>query len=479
MEDYNNFVVIFDDEFEKLYSDDLSCLSISHYLEKLFLIILNHYIEIKLEDLSNQNQINAIHINYLFHYFEFQTFHSIQYETYSSDVYNLKIVKKVIKHYYNIVVDKLNEYHFNTILSEFTRINAIDVPEQRTPEWFEQRLKLISASEAYKAINIKAPSGYKNLILSKLGYSGPRPRGVAINHGVVFEIASQMMYEFRNGITIKEYGCLPHSDYVFIGASPDGIVSSAKKESNLISRMKIGRMLEIKNPSSRSIIILNDYNQAEYRRIIPTGYYYQIQLQLEVCNLQYCDFLETKITYYDSFDEFKEDNYILSELTIPHNKYIPITNLNSEGMEKGLIIKIIDYSQSDTKISSILFPLDGDYTIEAFTKWIDEEKEIYKQKISSDSFEFEPIYWKCDVYEVKTVEKDQTFINDKIISGLQSCWNEIESDRTLTSSELLLKYKDFLEYESDTEDQQPRKIRRIIKNKNKVEKVKMIFTDDD
>tara|TARA_B100001093_G_C26811787_1_gene1007876 strand:- start:608 stop:2056 length:1449 start_codon:yes stop_codon:yes gene_type:complete len=481
MIDYNTFLVKFNEEFEKQFDNNLYYLSIFYHQLILFLNILNHFVEIDLDDLDNHEEINKIYSNYLKHYFEFQTFHSIEYDNFTSDIYNLKIIKKLIKHYYTIILEKLKEYHLNVILPEFTRINSIDVPEQRTLAWFAQRLKLISASEAYKAININAPSGYKNLILSKLGYSGSRPSGEAINHGVVFEIASQVMYEFRNEIIIKEYGCLPHSKHTFIGASPDGIVCSVKRESNLISQMKLGRMLEIKNPSSRSIIILKDYDQKKYRKFISTGYYYQIQLQLEVCNLQYCDFLETKITYYDNFNDFKKDEYNLLESPTPLNKHIPTTNLNSEGMEKGLIIKIIDFSDQETKIKSILFPLDGDYNQDTFNNWIEKESIKYRNKINSDSFEFVPIYWKCDIYEVKTVERDQTFINEKIIPGLKSCWEEIEQDRLLNYDELRLKYNKYLEYDTSSNnlvdsDEHPKKLRRIEKKEET--KIKIVFTND-
>ena len=54
-----------------------------------------------------------------------------------------------------------------------------------------------------------------------------------------------------------------HIDY--FGASPDGIVSYESKNKDYV-----GRMLEIKCPKSRKI-----------DGIIPIGYYYQIQGQLE------------------------------------------------------------------------------------------------------------------------------------------------------------------------------------------------------
>ena len=38
-------------------------------------------------------------------------------------------------------------------------------------------------------------------------------------------------------------------------------------------------------------------------------YYIQMQLQMEVCDLNDCDFVETKFVEYDSFEDFKNDKY--------------------------------------------------------------------------------------------------------------------------------------------------------------------------
>ena len=57
-----------------------------------------------------------------------------------------------------------------------------------------------------------------------------------------------------------------------------------------------GRMLEIKNVVSREIT-----------GIQKSEYWIQMQLQMEVCELNECDFLETKFIEYLSYEEFKED----------------------------------------------------------------------------------------------------------------------------------------------------------------------------
>ena len=84
-------------------------------------------------------------------------------------------------------------------------------------------------------------------------------------------------------------------------------------------------MLEIKCPYSREIT-----------GIVPQMYWKQVQGQLEVCDLEVCDFLECKITQYDSQEQFYEDG---DEFT------------TEGGLEKGAILV---YSDSNNNYYYIL-----------------------------------------------------------------------------------------------------------------------------
>ena len=96
--------------------------------------------------------------------------------------------------------------------------------------------------------------------------------------------------------TITDFGCIPHSELSYIGASPDGINTNPQSD-------RYGRMLEVKNIVNREI-----------NGIPKMDYWIQMQLQLEVCDLNYCDFLETKFTEYEDREEFDNDgNFRLDE----------------------------------------------------------------------------------------------------------------------------------------------------------------------
>ena len=88
-------------------------------------------------------------------------------------------------------------------------------------------------------------------------------------------------------------------------------------------------MVEIKNVVSREI---NQNPKMEY--------YIQMQMQMEVCDLDSCDFIETKFVEYDCFSDFKEDN----------NKY-----------EKGMICVILDKSNDSANFIYEYAPLFENY----------------------------------------------------------------------------------------------------------------------
>jgi len=107
--------------------------------------------------------------------------------------------------------------------------------------------------------------------------------------GVKYEPVSSAYYCHVKQTKIQEYGCIVHPLYPFIGASPDGI-------NVLESSPCYGRMLEIKNPYSREIT----GNPKE-------EYWVQCQVQMEVCDLDACDFLETKFVEYETEEAFRAD----------------------------------------------------------------------------------------------------------------------------------------------------------------------------
>ena len=107
-------------------------------------------------------------------------------------------------------------------------LNGLPQPEQRTPEWYSYRHTVITASSMSQIFEGK--SKYKNILKEKVLPEKERQfsNTAALSHGVRNEPVAQSIYELLTETKISEYGCIKHPSIPYIGASPDGIVTSSK-----------------------------------------------------------------------------------------------------------------------------------------------------------------------------------------------------------------------------------------------------------
>ena len=137
-----------------------------------------------------------------------------------------------------------------------------------------------------------------------------------------------VFYELINNVKILEFGLIPHPKFKIFGASPDGICS------NDSPKEFIGRMLEIKVPPKR-----------KFTKTVPSHYGYQMQGQLECCDLEECDFLQVKIEEYDNEEDYLNDKYIYNGVLKE--------GYNSENYPKGCTLT---YQKKDSLSYSYLYP---------------------------------------------------------------------------------------------------------------------------
>jgi hypothetical protein len=169
-----------------------------------------------------------------------------------------------------------------------TRIAAIfarpQVP-QRTPAWYKQGQEILTASEFAGLYG--SERAYASLVLSKAVTSELRMsnRGACptfemspFSWGIRFEPVVKSVFENAWGVTITDCGRITHGTDPNLAASPDGIFTTARDPQML------GRLIEIKCPISRPI------NQG-----IPFEYWCQMQIQMEVCDIDECQYLEVSI----------------------------------------------------------------------------------------------------------------------------------------------------------------------------------------
>lgn len=284
-------------------------------------------------------------------------------------------------------------------------------PEQRTNEWYIFRYNLLSASNAYKAIGRQAERN--SLICEKCQplkqvSDNEEPKSVNLNSplhwGQKYEPLSILLYESHNEAKIEEYGCIQHDDYNFIGASPDGI--NIKKDSHLF-----GRMLEIKNVVSR---IINGIPKREY--------WVQMQLQMEVCDLDLCDFVETKFTEYPNEETFINDKV--------HNS------------EKGVMMYFNDNNNKPFYVYKPLYI--SNY---AYDAWEEEQMTTYSHNMTW----IKNIYWKLDTYSCVLVKRDRQWFSENL-NAFKETWDTILKERVEGFSHRLPKTRIKKEIEQSKDD---------------------------
>lgn len=258
--------------------------------------------------------------------------------------------------------------------SKVEALKKIPVVEQRSEEWYNLRQTLITASDFGQALGVGKFGSVKDFFIKKVGYQEVKPLDSAIlKHGVRYEPVATKFYEKLLNTTVHEFGLLRHPQFEYLGASPDGIND-------------FGRMVEIKCPAKRKIT-----------GEIVEQYYIQMQGQLDVCQLQECDFLECAFKEYldeIDFDEDWNDEFTFSK----------------EGHQKGVIIEVDDQSMpiySDPGLSR-----------DQYRKWFKTQmKELHDK-------DFDIIYYRLTEYSLQTIERDDEFLSEKN-SLLGETWNKI------------------------------------------------------
>jgi putative phage-type endonuclease len=286
----------------------------------------------------------------------------------------------------------------NIIIQEkIAYLRSIPQPEQRTPEWYRFRHNLITASNAYKAFESQSTVNqliYEKCQPLKTNSGDDKFSMVNVNStfhwGQKYEPLSVKIYEYIYNTKVEDFGCIQHSTYKFLGASPDGI--------NVDQKSKLyGRMLEIKNIVNREIT-----------GIPKKEYWVQTQLQMEVCDLDECDFLETKFTEYQNFKEFCDDG-------------------NEEKTEKGEFKGIIMYfNTKEGKPFYLYKPLEVlNYT--EIDNW--EEKMIEKYESEEHNMLWiKNHYWKLEKLSCVLILRNRKWFQDNI-GQLEKVWNIILKER--------------------------------------------------
>ena len=275
----------------------------------------------------------------------------------------------------------------NIITKKLTNIKNKYQPDQRTNEWYHFRWDGLTASNLWKIFD--SQSSLNSLIYSKcVPINIKKYQSVnidsAFHNGHKYEPLSLMIYEELYDTKVSEYGCITHDNYKFLKASPDGI--NTKK-----GNPRYGRLVEVKNPVSRKLT-----------GIPKKDYWIQMQHQMEVCDLNECDFLETIFKSYDNEQEFMKDGTFTK---------------TANGSRKGIIIRYYDNKEPIYEYAPL------NLSKKDFDVWYNETMEKNKNLTW-----IENIYWYLEDISIVLVTRNKIWYN-KALSKLIETWEIIVKER--------------------------------------------------
>ena len=323
--------------------------------------VSEHFKFIELPNIFNKNDVHEI----ITYYIQF-------YNTYITP--NRSSGNTVIR---NVCINSEN------IQNKLDILNAVPSQVQRSIEWNLFRQNHITASNLWKILfsekslnqfiyeKCKQQSNQSD-VSDKINIESP------MHWGQKYEPLSIKIYEHKYNTKIKEYGCIPHNKIAFLAASPDGINNEPGNPRN-------GRMLEVKNVYSR---VIDGIPKMEY--------WVQVQIQLEVCDLNECDFLETKFKEYDNEEDYIKDTHV---------EY------------KGVMLMFND----NGKIKFIYSPIN----LDDCTIW---QETVMDDDTNKNMHWISTIYWKLDTISCVLILRNKKWF-ESIFPKLEVTWNIIQTER--------------------------------------------------
>jgi len=289
-----------------------------------------------------------------------------------------------------------------SIAHKLRLLNNAPSSQQRTQEWYETRYGLLTASNVWKAIGTEAQQN--QLIVEKcqpfeqFKEDCARHNNLSSDNpmawGQKYEAITALIYERKNRTRLGEYGCKIHSDWQFLGASPDGI--NIDPDSPLY-----GRMVEIKNIVNREI-----------DGIPLDAYWVQMQMQMEVCDLDECDFVETRIKEYTTKADFVSSENPWRGVVL---SFVPrITIESTMNLQKN---------RATTKSFHEYYLLEND-DAEMADNWIQSKRDQHSKEFVLSGC----TYWGLDQYSCVLVKRNRLWV-DKAIPHIERIWRTIEKER--------------------------------------------------
>ena len=216
----------------------------------------------------------------------------------------VSLYKPQYKSYSGIALSQLVSEMFQKISVSEEEAKFLEFSTKRqtsTDVWFQYRKGLITASHFHEVLHHRWVSYPTSILKSIMQYQLPNPNIPALKWGRDKEDNAIREYMSQNEpkhIQLKYFptGLTVSTEHPFIGASPDGKISCKCCGDGLI---EVKCTFKYRDVTPIADIALSDSTYF-LKQHPSTGkvilnrchkYYYQVQAQLHICNLSYCDFI--------------------------------------------------------------------------------------------------------------------------------------------------------------------------------------------
>lgn len=360
-------------------------------------------------------------------------------------------------------VDKRDDYYrdrcdiikipksFKKVWKQYQFIESQPQPEQRKPLWYEMRNSFITASSGAQAIGESKYEGAFEMVKGKIGLGKPFKENYHVHHGKKLETIATLIYEYIFNVKVGEFGLVAHisTPHVsFLGASPDGICTCSTLDGNFSPL--VGRMLEIKCVTTRKMNVKGPedvwpmevlvpakpggwtkYNDIA---IVPHIYWIQVQLQLECCDLEDCDFWQCKLRDYKFEHAFRKN--MASKKPVHTIGQGEIYNIDAR-LEYGTLIELLPKNKELLPheelhwFSAYIYPCELLQTLKEKINWAQDVKANWKTYYPEyvEEYKFGNIlYYHLEQSHCYLVKRDRKWFK-KALPRFAEFWDEVLSYR--------------------------------------------------
>jgi putative phage-type endonuclease len=302
------------------------------------------------------------------------------------DIY-LEMIVLIPRSYKDSIILNKN-IDFDMLKDKLSIIRNSYQPQQRTNDWYDYRHRLLTASNIGKILGSTAKKNSliyekcKPLIIEENNNDINVNTSSPLHWGVKYEPVSILIYEHLYSTKIEDFGCIKHPNVHCLGASPDGINVD-------VTNQRFCRMIEVKNIVNREIT-----------GIPLEPYWIQMQIQMEVCDLDECDFIETRIKEYDCRDDFISDSI----------KY------------KGIILYFLCKTSIGSKPFYKYMPIDIE--TDNIDIWINQTK----NELKDTHHLFDTLYWYLDEISCILIPRNKLWFN-AMLPHIENTWDIILKER--------------------------------------------------